>query len=252
MTQLADYQERYETVAMRREDGILEMRLHSGGGPMQWTLKGSHRDLERAFLDVGRDPENQVIIMTGTGDEFCGPVPEFGGDPARRAIGASAWEEIQWEGRRLLMNLLDIEVPVISAINGPATRHPEIPLLADIVLASENATIQDSAHFRGGLVPGDGVHVVFPALMGMNRARYFLMTGQTLSADQARDMGLVAEVLPRAALLDRAWELARHLMLQPALTRRYTRVLLTQKMKEEMQRLLHFGLALEGLARMKE
>lgn len=97
-------------------------------------------------------------------------------------------------------------------------------------------------------MPGDGVHVVFPLLMGTNRGRYFLLTGQTLSASEARELGLVNEVLPREQLLDRAWAHARMLMQRPPLLRRYARVLLTQDLKKRMQELLGYGLALEGLA----
>jgi enoyl-CoA hydratase/carnithine racemase len=146
------------------------------------------------------------------------------------------------------MNLLNIEVPVIAAINGPAVRHAEIPLLSDIVLASEEATIQDSAHFNGGLVPGDGVHIVFPLLMGTNRGRYFLLTGQVLNASEAKDLGLVSEVLPKDKLLPRAWELARQLRQRPTLMLRYSRVMLTQDLKRRMHDLLGYGLAMEGLA----
>ena len=71
-------------------------------------------------------------------------------------------------------------MPIISAINGPAWRHSEIPLLSDIVLAADTAAFQDSAHFMSNMVPGDGMHVVYPMLLGFNRARYFLLTGQTL------------------------------------------------------------------------
>jgi enoyl-CoA hydratase/carnithine racemase len=146
------------------------------------------------------------------------------------------------------MNLLDIDVPMISAINGPALRHSELPLLCDIVLASEDVTFQDSAHFINGLVPGDGMHVVYPLLMGLNRGRYFLLTGQTIGASQALELGLVSEVLPRQELLPRAWALAEQLAQQTDLVRRYTRVMMTQNIKRQMQDILGYGLALEGMA----
>jgi enoyl-CoA hydratase/carnithine racemase len=208
----------------------------------------AHREFENAFLDVGRDRENEVVILTGTGSQFSGPaVPAGGHDHARKPVTAEEWDRIYWEGKHLLMNLLNIEVPMISAINGPAVRHAEIPLLSDIVLAAEDATIQDSAHFAGGLVPGDGVHVVFPLLLGHNRGRYFLLTGQEIDAQEAKALGLVNEVLPRDALLSRAWALARQLKRRPVLLRRYARVLLTQDLKRRMHDLLGYGLALEGL-----
>jgi len=252
MSTFAEYSTRYERVRMRRESGILEMTFHTQGDSLRWG-KGAHEDLERAFLDVGRDRENEIIIITGTGDEYSGPAVEPSGQGShhnpRDPVTAEEWDKLwYWEGKHLLMNLLNIEVPMIAAINGPAVRHPEIPLLCDIVLASENATIQDSAHFNGGLVPGDGVHVVFPLLLGLNRARYFLLTGQVLSASECKDLGLVSEVLPTVDLLPRAWALARQLQQRPLLLRRYTRVMLTEDLKRRLQALLGYGLALEGLA----
>ena len=121
-----------------------------------------------AFYDVGSDPDNRVIIMTGTGDAFSGPPGSPSGTPKREP---KEWDRTYWEGKKLLGNLLDIEVPMISAINGPALRHSEIPLLCDIVLASDTALFQDSGHFMSGLVPGDGMHIVYPMLLGMNRGR---------------------------------------------------------------------------------
>ena len=150
-----------------------------------------------------------MIILTGTGNEWSGPAVPPGGAPGARATTAANWDHTYWDGKHLVMNLLDIEVPVIGAINGPVQRHGEIPLLSDIVLASDTTTFQDTAHFQGGLVPGDGVHVVFPLLMGTNRGRYFLLTGQKLSATESKDVGLVSEVLPKAEVLPRAWTLAR-------------------------------------------
>jgi enoyl-CoA hydratase/carnithine racemase len=136
---------------------------------------------------------------------------------------------------------------MISVISGPALRHSEVPLLCDIVLAAEETTFQDSAHVANGLVPGDGMHIVYPLLMGLNRGRYFLLTGQTLTARQAQEVGLVNEVLPRTEVLPQAWALAEKLAQQPRLVLRYSRVLLTQQLKRQMYDLLGYGLALEGL-----
>ena len=91
------------------------------------------------------------------------------------------------------------------------------------------------------------MHIVYPMLLGINRGRYFLLTGQRLSAHEAKDLGLVSEVLPREQLLPRAWELAEQLAQQSPLVLRYSRVLLTQYIKRLMHDLLGYGLALEGL-----
>ncbi len=252
MSTFDEYAKKYQSVRMRREDGILEMQFHTEGGPLRWS-KRAHEDLECAFLDAGRDRGNEIIILTGTGDEYSGPAVQPTGQGGhhnpRKPVTAEEWDQLwYWEGKHLLMNLLNIEVPMIAAINGPAVRHAEIPLLCDIVLAAEEATIQDSAHFNGGLVPGDGVHVLFPLVMGLNRGRYFLLTGQVLDAKAAKEVGLVSEILAADALLPRAWELARQLRQRPPLLRRYTRVMLTQDIKKRMHDLLGYGLALEGLA----
>ena len=177
MTVLADYANKYETVSVHREGGILQVTFHSGDGSLLWG-EASHRELGYAFADIGADPENKVVILTGTGDDYCA---NFEPNRASRRMPRD-WDKTYWEGKRLLMNLLEIEVPVIGAVNGPATIHAEIPVMSDIVLASETATFQDGPHFPRGVVPGDGVHVVWPLLLGQNRGRYFLLTGQTLSA----------------------------------------------------------------------
>ena len=107
---------------------------------------------------------------------------------------------------------------------------------------------KNSAHFPSDVVPGDGMHIVYPLLLGMNRGRYFLLTGQTLDAHKALELGLVAEVLPPDKLLARAWELAEDLARRPTLLLRYTRLLLTQALRRHMHDLLGYGLGMEMLA----
>lgn len=244
-TTFDEYSTRYRHVVMQRDAGVLELRLHSDGGPLVWG-SGPHTELGYCFADVGSDPDNQVIILTGTGDRFIA-------DLDKSWVGEMTpkrWDEIYRNGKRLLMNLLEIEVPMIAAVNGPATVHAELGLLCDVVLASQTTSFQDAPHFRFGTVPGDGVHVVWPLLLGMNRARHFLLTGRRLSASEALDLGVVAEVHPPEQLMDRAHELARELLRQPAITLRYTRAAMTQVIKRMMLDQLGYGLALEGLGAM--
>jgi len=247
MSKLEDYASKYETIRMERRHGILQMTLHTDGDSLRWGFL-PHGELPSAFYDVGADPDNRVVIITGTGAEFSGPraSPGTSSFPTRPSI--ERIDRIHWEGRHLLMKLLEIEVPVISAINGPAWRHSEIPLLCDIVLAADTAQFQDSAHFPSDVVPGDGMHIVYPLLLGMNRGRYFLLTGQTLDAQKALELGLVAEVLPADQLLSRAWALAEDLARRPTLLLRYTRLLLTEALRRQMHDLLGYGLGMELLA----
>jgi len=254
MSNLKDYQNKYRTARLERQDGILQITLHTDGNPLRWSLL-AHSELPDLFREVGDDRDNKAVILTGTGDEFSGPpVTEPKPNLFRERMSFSAADQIVREGKALLMNFLAIDVPIISAINGPAWRHGELPLLADIVLAAPNACFQDSAHFPGGQVPGDGMHIVLPMLLGINRGRYFLLTGQTLDARTACELGLVAEVIPDDRLLERAWELARDIARRPSSLVRLTRAVLTEHLKRHMQDLLGFGLYVEilGLSHVDE
>lgn len=236
----------FENIIITRNEDIVELRIHHRGGPARWAPWGGlHRELGIAFAEIAADADVRLILITGTGDTFCA---EFETGVDIPVMSPSTWDVIFREGRSLLHNLLSIEVPVIAAVNGPAFIHAEIALLADVVLASENAVFADKPHAVAGVVPGDGVHTIWPMLLGPNRGRYFLMTGQEIGAREALALGLVGEVLPANELMPRARELARTIAARPAIANRYARVLLTRPIKERLAAELDQGLIMEGMA----
>ncbi|SPF78168.1 enoyl-CoA hydratase/isomerase family protein [Pseudoprimorskyibacter insulae] len=245
MREFDDYKNSYKTLTMERDaDGILLLTAHTDGGPLRWGAL-PHEEWPHAFHDIAMDRKNRVIILTGTGDEFSGPRPPAA---TRYARPVADMDRIVFDGRHLLANLLEIQAPIISAINGPCIRHSEIPLLSDIVLASDTTVIEDAGHFESGLVPGDGVNLIYPMLMGHNRARYFLMTSQKLSAQQAQDWGLVNEVLPKDQLMDRAWEWARELARHNDMHLRNTRQIMTLEFRKKIFDHLGYTLQMEAMA----
>lgn len=250
-TKLEDYAKKYEDfLHFRRQDGILEIKLHTNGGPMQWGL-GIHRGLIPAMADVNDDPENEVIILTGTGDSFLAGFDladwqEHGfNQPFNEHHGYDIFYKDQ---TREPFAMLNLQIPVVAAINGPSVVHAELGLLNDIVIASENTYFYDG-HFDGfGIVPGDGVHTLYRELLGPNRGRYFLLMGERIKAAEAKQLGLISEVLPADKLLDRAWEIARtKFMSKNRVTRRLTRSLLIQPWRELFTKELFTGMAHESL-----
>jgi enoyl-CoA hydratase/carnithine racemase len=251
-TRFAEYKDSYANYKFElSEEGILFMQCHTDGGPLHWEWS-SHDGMSDAFADVAGDREIRAVIHTGTGDTYnhsWGRPVTDSGKPLYNAYadaeGVSIMDEKSWYGRMLLENLLAIDVPMVAAINGPCSMHSEVPLLMDIVLASEDAWFQDLSHFPRGMVPGDGQHVMWEALVGPSRARYLLLTGYKLTAQEAREWGVVHEVLSKDKLLDRAWEIARQIAMRPPIATRNTRHILVQNLKRAFLNELDHGLQAE-------
>ena len=249
MLKFEEYAQKYRFIRMERRDAILQMTLHTDGGPLRWGLD-AQAECAWALSDVGADRDNRIVILTGTGDEFSGPRL----DPdAQFFHGASLTpagiHSVFANAKRLVNAHLNVEVPMIAVVNGPAKRHADLALMCDIVIAAEDASFEDTAHFHNGsIVPGDGINVLYTMLLGLNRARYLMLTGQVLGAKEAKDLGLVAELWPREKLLPRAWELARQLAKKPEMLLRYTRAVLTHPLRRLMDEGMPFYLAMEALS----
>lgn len=242
-----DYKDKYENLKMERTNtGILTVTMHTNGGSHIMTGK-SHREFPDAFADIASDNGNEIVILTGAGVNWITEIDFSTVDDITKPEG---WYKILFETRRVLYNLCDISVPVIVAINGPAPIHGEYALLADIILASETTYFQDNQHLPvgGGVVPGDGVQVIYPEVLGRIRGHYFLLTMQKISAQEALNIGMVNEVLPPNQLLQRAQELAEQLLKIAPITRRYTRLMMTKKMKQLINENVPYDMGLEGLS----
>lgn len=250
MSRFEDYAERYKFVRFKRRDGVLELAIHKDGGPAMWgAYRGAlHEELGDAFYQIARDPDVRILILTGTGDVFLTLMDFSVQEPD---MGTPAfWDRIYKEGKDLLTNLLDIDVPVIGAVNGPAHIHAELLTLSDIVIASERASFADKVHCLGGTVAGDGVHTWWPMLLGPNRGRHFLLTGAEITAREGLAMGFVAEVVDHSAVNARVWEIALELATRPSMSLRYTRIASIQHIKKRMLDELGYRLMLEGMGLM--
>jgi enoyl-CoA hydratase/carnithine racemase len=203
-----------------------------------------HTDFPRALYEIGDDRDNRVLVLTGTGDRFMTDIdgPSLD-DPTKPTV----WDKTTAEGRRVMQRLVDLEMPIVAAVNGPASVHSEYVLVADIVIAADATVFSDFPHPTFGLVPGDGIFLVWEETIGLNRARYLTLTQGSFTAQQAERWGAVAEVLPLDEVLPRAQELAENLAAKPQLLSRYLAVTVRQRLSSRMAEAYLLGSALEGL-----
>lgn len=245
------YEKRFSNYfAMKREDGILEVRMHGlDGGEAGWCY-GVHNGWGRLAKAIAQDPENEVLIITGTGDHFITAITQQSAAAgfnkmAEDPVGYARTMYDDWyvDGQDLLLTFInEIQIPTISVINGPAPGHTEFALACDLCLCAPDANFVEP-HFSAGpgFTPGDGQLLAFQHLLGTRRATYLAYTGKEIDANLALEWGLVNEVLPREQLLDRAWEIARMMMTKDRLVRRLTHDIVRQPWKHAVESELKFS-----------
>ena len=217
-----EYKERFKDhfKLERRSDGVIMAQAHTLGGSVQLSVQ-NHRSLGLLFKAVGADPENEVMIFTGSGEDFMMEADPEGFQLERQDNAYWAYEYAYKDGRTNVSSLVnDLEIPTIGIINGCGF-HSEICLMCDLTLMAEDAVIYD-LHYDIGSVPGDGIHSCFEELLGVKRAAYALLTGEAIDAKTALEYGMVNEILPKDQLVERAYKIADHIMTQPRTTRRLT------------------------------
>jgi enoyl-CoA hydratase/carnithine racemase len=227
----------------RRDDGVLLVQAHTRGGPQLLSVE-NHRSLGQMLKTVGADTENEILILTGTGDEFMMDTDSDGFSLEQEDLAYWAYEHAYKDGRINVSSLInDLEIPTIGVLNGSGF-HTEICLMCDLTICSDDAVLFD-LHYDIGSVPGDGIHSCFQELLGVKRAAYALLTGQAIDARTALEYGMVNEILPREKLLDRAWQLADHIMTQPRTTRRLTTQIIRRPWRQRISNDLDGGFGIQ-------
>jgi enoyl-CoA hydratase len=202
--------ERYQRFPMRfeRHDaGVLEMVFD---GPNLNAVDAKvHTALADVWTEIDRDTDTRVVLVRGEGRAFSA-----GGsfDLIDEQIESHpALMRVYRETRDLVTNMINFSKPVISAIHGPAVGAGlTVAMLADISIAARTAKIVDG-HTRLGVAAGDHAAMVWPLLCGMAKAKYYLLTCEQISGEEAERIGLVSKCVDDDKLLDSARDVARRL-----------------------------------------
>ncbi len=233
-----DY-DRYKSIIVEREGRILRVVLNRPES-LNAITPAMHAELATIFADVRKDTEADVVILTGAGRGFCA-----GADLKEPIPDKETAERIFAEAREIIVGILELEKPMISAVNGPAAGlGATLALFADIVVASDRAKIGDT-HVKVGLAAGDGGAVIWPILVGVNKAKELLMTGEVIPAQEALRIGLVNHVVPHEQLDEFVMRMAQRLVSGDKMAIQFTKKAVNQYVKWMLNQVFDYSLILE-------
>jgi enoyl-CoA hydratase len=211
------------------------------------AVSGSlHEALEHVWAHIASDPEARAVVITGAGRAFSAggdlnQIVAMQRDPAMRTV-------VLDQARRIVAEVMDFRLPVVAAVNGPAVGLGcTVATCTDVVLIADTAFMADP-HVSVGLTAGDGGAAVWPLVMGMLRAKEYLLTGDRISAEQAVAFGLANRVVPAGSLMTEAMALAARLAGQPPQAVQSTKRALNMHLKRAISGVLEYALAEEYLS----
>ena len=235
---------KYEHILFDIKDGVALLTINRPDVYNATNFK-LHNELSKVWLDLGNDDDVRVVVITGAGTAFSA-----GGDfdLIQESIGnAKVIAGTMEEARDIVHNMINLDKPVISAINGVAVGAGlAVALLADISIASDKARFTDG-HVRLGVAAGDHAAVIWPMLIGMAKAKYYLMTCEFLDGTEAERIGLVSQVVPHDELMDKVMDVARRLAVGSQQALRYTKRSLNQWLRQAEHTAFDYSLSLEML-----
>lgn len=236
---MTDYN-KYRYIKAERDGKVLKLSLNrpESLNAINGVL---HGELSTIFGEVNQDKETFAVLLTGEGRAFCA-----GGDIKGMGDSERDWSQTTYEAKKIVNDLLDLEQPIIAALNGAAVGlGATIALFCDVIFASEKVKIGDP-HVKVGITAGDGGAVIWPLLCGVARAKEMLMTGDLIGADEAYRLGLVNHVVPHEELMDTAMAFAQRLANGPAYAIRTSKMSVNKMVKSMVNLILDTSLAYEG------
>jgi enoyl-CoA hydratase/carnithine racemase len=190
-----------------------------------------HDELARVFRELKREDSARAVLLIGRGKAFSA-----GGDFAwfPTLDDLAKLEHLRRDGKQMIWDLLDVELPIVAALNGPAVGlGASLALLCDVIFMAETATLVDP-HVRVGIVAGDGGTAIWPLVLGPARAKFFLLTGDPVTAQEAWRLGLVNRVVAADALESEALAFATRLAAGAPLALRYTKQAVNKLVKDAL------------------
>jgi enoyl-CoA hydratase len=206
-----------------------------------------HSELRDLFLRIAGDDDVDVVVLTGRGKAFCVGA-DFGTMDQNLEHGyPDGHPGLMGDSADMARNILAVRQPMIAAVNGDAIGlGATLALFCDITYMADGARIGDP-HVRAGIVAGDGGPVLWPLLIGVNRAKEYLMTGDLLTAAEADHLGLINHVVPADDLDEAVMKMARKLAAGPQIAVRFNKRLVNKDLEERVSRLYDLSLALEAI-----
>ncbi|HYC55654.1 MAG TPA: enoyl-CoA hydratase-related protein [Candidatus Binatia bacterium] len=233
---------RFETIRFQRDGDVLVVTIDRPGNELNAVNEVLHEELTRLFRELRQESLARAIVLTGKGRAFSAG-GDFAWFPTLQEPGRL--DPLRRDAKQLIWDLLDVEIPIVAAVNGHAMGlGASIALLCDVILVADTATIGDP-HVRVGVVAGDGGAAIWPLAIGPARAKQYLMTGDPLTAAEAERIGLVNRCVPAARLHDEAMKLAHRLAAGAPLAVRYTKLAVNKLVKDALNIAFDASTALE-------
>jgi enoyl-CoA hydratase len=234
----------FEALRIERRDAVLEITIDHPKSELNAVDGLLHEELTRLFGALREESEARAVLLTGAGRAFCAG-GDFAWFPELGSGGLEKLDPLRRDAKQLIWDLLDVEIPIVAALNGPAVGlGASIALLCDVLFMADTASIADP-HVRVGIVAGDGGAAIWPLVLGPARAKEFLLTGDKVEAADALRMGLVNRVVPAAELLTHARAFAHRLAAGAPLALRYTKMAVNQWVKQAASAAFDYSTALE-------